>query len=109
MPKNFQTYAIEAFFYAAPMGILPLLDVSARMDLFDLHKAKQESVVENRLGGKTSLQRVNNDEMLVSLTESSTWQLRMTKDSTLEVTHTFYTTDTSTVVKRYDKNWKPLP
>lgn len=79
------------------------------MDLFDLYRDGQKAEVVNRFGGTSKLTHADDSSLHLRLTESSDWQLRLLSDSTLEVCRTYYTTDTTTVVLRYDKHWMPLP
>ncbi len=99
---------IEAFFYAAPVEVLPLIDQSARMDLFDLYKDGQKAEVLNRFGGVTTLTAATDSTLQLRLTECSTWSMQVEHDSILTVRHTFYATDTLTTVQRYTPHWRKL-
>lgn len=97
---------IESVFYAVPFALLPLLDSGARMDLIDLHRAKQTATVQNTLAGETRLEELSPTHIRLRYTPASTWQLNLLPDSTYQITRTFYGRDTSVVVQQYNKSWK---
>lgn len=98
--------AIERFFLIAPLGVLPLLTSTARLDLLDLHKAQQKAVVGNRLGGESTLLHLEADSLLLQSSSLSTWGLRVLPDSNLRVTYTVLSPDTLISVQHFNKNWQ---
>lgn len=108
MLDSLSTWLIEKAFYTAPVAIIPLLTPSTRMDLIDLHRAKQSAVVENTLGGQTRLRSIGDRDLVVQLTEVSSIRLTLLPDSAVEVHHTFLAPDTVTISRLYDHNWKLL-
>lgn len=102
-------HLIEKIFFSAPLTILPLLNTGARMDMIDLHHAGQPAVVANSLGGESTLTQIDKQSLTIQLTESSSWELHVHNDSTIEVTHTYIAIDTTKVNRHFDKYWHLLP
>jgi hypothetical protein len=97
---------IETLFYSVPLAILPLLNAEARMDLLDLHKSQHKAVVNNSLGGETSLEQLDENSLTLRYTSASLWRMELQKDSTIKVTRTFFSKDTTEVTRIYNQKWK---
>ena len=101
-------WLIEKAFYSAPLAVLPLLNVNARMDLVDLYRERQPAVVENAMGGQSRLQEISDKTLVLQLTEVSRVKMQLLPDSSIEVRHTVMAPDTVTSTSLYDKHWKLL-
>lgn len=97
---------IETLFYSVPLAILPLLNAEARMDLLDLQKSQHRAVVNNSLGGETSLEKLDENGLTLRYTSASLWRMELQKDSTIKVTRTFFAKDTTEVTRIYNLKWK---
>jgi len=97
---------IETLFYSVPLAILPLLNAEARMDLLDLHKSQHKAVVNNSLGGETSLEQLDENSLTLRYTSASLWRMELLKDSAIKVTRTFFSKDTTEVTRIYNQKWK---
>lgn len=97
---------IETLFYSVPLAILPLLNAEARMDLLDLHKSQHRAVVNNSLGGETSLEKIDENGLTLRYTSASLWRMELQRDSTIKVTRTFFAKDTTEVTRIYNLKWK---
>lgn len=97
---------IETLFYSVPLAILPLLNAEARMDLLDLYKSQHRAVVNNSLGGETSLEKIDENGLTLRYTSASLWRMELQKDSTIKVTRTFFAKDTTEVTRIYNLKWK---
>lgn len=97
---------IETLFYSVPLAILPLLNAEARMDLLDLHKSQHKAVVNNSLGGETSLEKLDENGLTLRYTSASLWRMELQKDSTIKVTRTFFAKDTTETTMIYNLKWK---
>lgn len=97
---------IETLFYSVPLAILPLLNAEARMDLLDLHKSQHRAVVNNSLGGETSLEKLDENGLTLRYTSASLWRMELQKDSTIKVTRTFFANDTTETTRIYNLKWK---
>ena len=67
---------LETCFITMPDALLPQLDVNARKDLLDLHKAGHAASVKGRMGDIT-LERLDEKMLLLSLSEKSTMQVAL--------------------------------
>lgn len=97
---------IETLFYSVPLAILPLLNAEARMDLLDLYKSQHRAVVNNSLGGETSLEKIDENGLTLRYTSASLWRMELQKDSIIKVTRTFFAKDTTEVTRIYNLKWK---
>lgn len=97
---------IETLFYSVPLAILPLLNAEARMDLLDLQKSQHRAVVNNSLGGETSLEKLDENGLTLRYTSASLWRMELQKDSTIKVTRTFFANDTTETTRIYNLKWK---
>ena len=97
---------IETLFYSVPLAILPLLNAEARMDLLDLHKSQHRAVVNNSLGGETSLEKIDENGLTLRYTSASLWRMELQKDSTIKVTRTFFAKDATETTRIYNLKWK---
>lgn len=97
---------IETLFYSVPLAILPLLNAEARMDLLDLQKSQHRAVVNNSLGGETSLEKLDENGLTLRYTSASLWRMELQRDSTIKVTRTFFAKDTTEATRIYNLKWK---
>lgn len=104
MPVNL---TLKSLFIAAPLQVLPLLDVGARMDLVDLYEAHLEARVSNKLGGQSTLTQLSDSLVNLQLTDVSDVELTLGTDSVIVVRHTVKAKDVQkTTEHRYDLDWK---
>lgn len=97
---------IETLFYSVPLAILPLLNAEARMDLLDLQKSQHRAVVNNSLGGETSLEKLDENGLTLRYTSASLWRMELQRDSTIKVTRTFFAKDTTEATRIYNLKLK---
>lgn len=93
---------LAAFFVAASSAIMPLLDKTMRLDLIDLYEAGMPAKCTNRYGGTTTMTTLSDSLVSLQLTNVSEMEFRLTRDSMVEVRHTYKLADTTMVdVKKY--------
>ena len=87
---------LTAFFIAAPLAIVPMLDRSARMDMIDLFEAGLPACVENRYGGTSRMTTLTDSVLTIELTAVSTLKLTLQSDSSFCLEHAVTTSDSIT-------------
>lgn len=98
-----------AQFIAAPISVLPILDVSARLDLIDYFEAGMPAKVENRYAGSTELTALSDSLVALRVTEATTMELRLATDSNIVVKRTYTLPEGDVVTEKlYDKEWKRI-
>ena len=98
---------LETCFITMPDALLPQLDVNARKDLLDLHKAGHAASVKGRMGDIT-LERLDEKMLLLSLSEKSTMQIALlpTKSSpVVAVVQTVKMPAADSRIDFYDTSW----
>ena len=69
--------SIEELFVKMPDDLVVQLEEAWRKDLVDLYKSGKTATLENTMQGKSTLQKLTNDYMLLQLTERSTVELKL--------------------------------
>lgn len=113
LPANHTTSlaasTLALLFVSAPMNVIPLLDRSARMDLIDLYEAGMTAQTGNRFGGVSTMSFCSDSVITIHLTETSTMNLQLLNDSTVELSHKVFTKDVEhTIQYRYDNHWNRI-
>ena len=101
------------FFIRMPDSYLPQLEDAWRKDLVDLYQAGKPAVLENTMGGSSTLQNLTTDYLFLQTTERSTMEIRFFP----LINHTFIACVITTVfapvadsrVEFYSTEWQPLP
>lgn len=109
---NASAQSLREFFVKMPVNLLPLLKGNDRLDLLDLYDAKLDIKVTNRLDGKSSLKELTRDYLLLSLSPSSSMQIKMLPshngDTLLCVVNTVTAEATDSRIRLYTKDWQPV-
>ena len=104
--------SLRELFVAMPEKLLPLLKENDRLDLIDLYEAKMDIQVTNRLDGKSTLKALTNDYLLLSLSASSSMQIKMLPshngDTLLCVVNTVIAEAADSRIRLYTKEWQPV-
>lgn len=104
---------IRQWFAAMPDSVMPLLTKNNRLDFIDFVDCGMKAVVTNRLDGKSRLDTLTNDYLLVSYTSSCEVAMKLLpiNDSTdvLCMVTTALATVPDSRVAFYDSQWQPLP
>ena len=74
---NVPAQNLRELFVNMPTELLPLLRENDRLDLIDLYDAKMNIQVTNRLDGKSTIKELTGDYLLLSLSPSSSMQMKM--------------------------------
>lgn len=103
---------ISQWFTTMPDSVMPLLTKNNRLDFIDFLDSKMEAVVTNRMDGKSRMERLTDDYLLVSYTQSSNVEMKLlpvndTTDVLCMVT-TLKTTVNDSRVCFFDEGWRPL-
>ena len=104
---------MAAFFIDMPDNCLPQLEDAWRKDLVDLYQSGKPAVLENAMGGSSTLQKLTSDYLLLQTTERSTMEIRFLP----LINNTFIACVITTVfapiadsrVAFYSTEWQPLP
>ena len=109
---NASAQSLREAFVKMPVGLLPLLQGNDRLDLLDLYDAKLDIKVTNRLDGKSSLKELTADYLLLSLSPSSSMQIKMLPshngDTLLCVVNTVTAEAADSRIRLYTKDWQPV-
>ncbi len=109
---NASAQSLRELFVKMPVNLLPLLKGNDRLDLLDLYDAKLDIKVTNRLDGKSSLKELTRDYLLLSLSPSSSMQIKMLPshngDTLLCVVNTVTAEAADSRIRLYAKDWQPV-
>ncbi|MDR2473172.1 MAG: DUF3256 family protein [Tannerella sp.] len=72
-----QSQTIDKLFIAMPNEQIVLLEEAWRKDIIDLYRSGKPATLENRLRGKSTLLKLNDNYLLLQLTERSTLEMRL--------------------------------
>ena len=104
---------IEECFVKMPNELIVHLEEAWRKDLVDLYKAGKPAVLENILFGKSTLQQLTDDYLLLQSTEKSTLELKLlplvNNTFIICMIETVYAPVADSRVSFYSTEWKPLP
>ena len=101
------------FFIRMPDSFLPQLEDVRRKDLVDLYQSGKPAVLENTMGGSSTLQNLTTEYLFLQTTERSTMEIRFFPliNNTLIacVITTVYAPVADSRVEFYSTEWQPLP
>ena len=72
-----EAQTVEELFVKMPDGLITQLEEAWRKDLVDLYKSGRHASLENTMQGKSTLQKLTDDYMLLQSTEHSTVELKL--------------------------------
>jgi len=101
------------FFIRMPDSFLPQLEDVRRKDLVDLYQSGKPAVLENTMGGSSTLQNLTTEYLFLQTTERSTMEIRFFPliNNTLIacVITTVYAPVADSRVEFYSTEWQSLP
>jgi hypothetical protein len=104
---------MAAFFIQIPDSYLPQLEDAWRKDLVDLYQSGKPAVLENTMGGRSTIQKLTPDYLLLQTTERSTMEIRffplINNTHIACVITTVYGPAADSRVEFYSTDWQPLP
>ena len=104
---------MAAFFIAIPDQYLPQLEDAWRKDLVDLYKSGKPAVLDNTMNGRSTLQKLTPDYLLLQSTERSTLEIRflplINNTYVACVVTTVFAPVADSRVAFFTMDWKPLP
>ena len=104
---------IRQWFTAMPDSVMPLLTKNNRLDFIDFVDCGMTAIVTNRLDGKSRMDTLTDDYLLVSYTSSCEVAMKLlpVNDSTdvLCMVTTALATVPDSHIAFYDAHWQPLP
>ena len=110
--SSMSAQSLREMFVNMPTELLPLLKQNDRLDLIDLYDAKMSAPVTNRLDGKSRLKELTGDYLLLSLSASSSMQIKMLPtqngDTLLCVVNTVLAEAADSRINFYGKDWQPV-
>ena len=110
--SSMSAQSLREMFVNMPTELLPLLKQNDRLDLIDLYDAKMSAPVTNRLDGKSRLKELTGDYLLLSLSASSSMQIKMLPtqngDTLLCVVNTVLAEAADSRISFYGKDWQPV-
>ena len=110
--SSMSAQSLREMFVKMPTELLPLLKQNDRLDLIDLYDAKMSAPVTNRLDGKSRLKELTGDYLLLSLSASSSMQIKMLPtqngDTLLCVVNTVLAEAADSRINFYGKDWQPV-
>ena len=68
---------VAAFFIQMPDDYLPQLEEAWRKDLIDLYQAGKVATLDNTMGGRSTLEKITTDYLLLQSTERSTLEIKL--------------------------------
>ena len=104
-----QTPSVDALFVQTPREVMPLLDLSARLDLLDLYNNGLPAKVENNCGGQSELKSKTSTSLLLRTSEVGEWQMDLLAspaDTLILTLHTLQAGGRSTRLSLYDAHWE---
>ncbi|MBR6647985.1 MAG: DUF3256 family protein [Bacteroidaceae bacterium] len=103
---------MKDLFLKMPVELLPLLKENDRLDLIDLYEAKMNIPVTNRLDGKSSIKMLTDNYMYLTLSASSSMQIKMltdvSGDTLLCVVNTVSAEAADSRIRLYKNDWQPV-
>ena len=104
---------MATFFIDIPDQYLPQLEDAWRKDLIDLYKSGNPAVLDNTMGGRSTLQKLTADYLLLQVTERSTMEIKFLPliNNTLIacVITTVFAPIADSRVTFFSMDWQPLP
>lgn len=109
---NLPAQSLKDLFLKMPVELLPLLKENDRLDLIDLYEAKMNIPVTNRLDGKSSIKMLTDNYMYLTLSASSSMQIKMLTDvngdTLLCVVNTVSAEAADSRIRLYKNDWQPV-
>ena len=109
---NLPAQSLKDLFLKMPVELLPLLKENDRLDLIDLYEAKMNISVTNRLDGKSSIKMLTDNYMYLTLSASSSMQMKMLTDvngdTLLCVVNTVSAEAADSRIRLYKNDWQPV-
>lgn len=109
---NLPAQSLKDLFLKMPVELLPLLKENDRLDLIDLYEAKMNIPVTNRLDGKSSIKMLTDNYMYLTLSASSSMQIKMltdvSGDTLLCVVNTVSAEAADSRIRLYKNDWQPV-
>ena len=109
---NLPAQSLKDLFLKMPAELLPLLKENDRLDLIDLYEAKMNIPVTNRLDGKSSIKMLTDNYMYLTLSASSSMQIKMLTDvngdTLLCVVNTVSAEAADSRIRLYKNDWQPV-
>lgn len=100
---------IDSLFVQAPRSVLPLLDLSARLDLLDLYNNHLTAKVENNCGGQSEMLAKTPSHLLLKTSDAATWELSLLTspaDTLLLCLQTLKAGGKSSRISLFGPHWK---
>ena len=109
---NLPAQSLKDLFLKMPVELLPLLKENDRLYLIDLYEAKMNIPVTNRLDGKSSIKMLTDNYMYLTLSASSSMQIKMltdvSGDTLLCVVNTVSAEAADSRIRLYKNDWQPV-
>ena len=109
---NVSAQSLRELFVKMHVRLLPLLKGNDRLDLIDLYDANYSTSIINSLDGKSRLKVLTKDYLQLSVTASSSMQMKMLPtqdgDTLLCVVNTVAAEASDSRIRFYGKDWQPL-
>lgn len=103
---------VTSFFISMPDDYIPQLEEAWRKDLVDLFQSGKTATLDNTMGGKSTLEKLTADYLLLQYTERSTLEIKLLpliNDTYLAcVITTVKAPVTDSRVEFFTLEWKPL-
>lgn len=104
---------VASFFISMPDGNIPQLEEAWRKDLVDLFRSGKTATLDNTMGGKSTLEKMTADYLLLQSTERSTLEIKLLpliNDTYLAcVITTVNAPVADSRVDFFTLEWKPVP
>ena len=104
---------MEDVFVKMPEDIIVQLEEAWRKDLVDLYNSGKSAILENTMQGKSTLQKLTGDYLLLQSTEHSTVELKLlplvNNTFIICMVETVYAPIADSRVSFYTTEWYPLP
>lgn len=103
---------VASFFVSMPDEYIPQLEEAWRKDLVDLFQSGKAAILDNTMGGKSTLKKMTDDYLLLQYTERSTLEIKLLpliNDTYLAcVVTTIKAPVADSRVEFFTLEWKPL-
>ncbi|MDR2919660.1 MAG: DUF3256 family protein [Tannerella sp.] len=104
---------VASFFISMPDGNIPQLEEAWRKDLVDLFRSGKTATLDNTMGGKSTLEKMTTDYLLLQSTERSTLEIKLLPLINGTYVACVITTVNAPVadsrVDFFTLEWKPVP
>lgn len=110
VPASAQLTAASAF-ADAPASLFPLLDRNTRLDMIDYFKGGSETASSNALKGNSKVTSLTDNEISISMTDASTYEIALLPGKTepvIAVIQTVATPARDSRISFFSSSWAPL-